>query len=246
MILSYVPLLQTQRELYAMPRGFERFRAYIATMVDDTGDLELPLVAMNPMGKDHIPALLDQYLAFAADDLAAEAMVKTVPQHQHVQGGFQVTLVLADDAQGQWTNRYATEFGHLFQTRPLHRRGWLVGNLWTSEQPAVDTVRTEILKTIFRGVHIQQFGHAQTLGEMMSQEGYAQKMAGCTQSLDLDEINYTREVIAPYLDSEAYPEQMVCLYGDEAAHQLGYEPMGLSRCAGFALALFTAQEKKNG
>lgn len=224
-----------------MPRGFERFRAYIATMVDETGDLELPLVAMNPMGKDHIPTLLDEYLTFEADDLAAEAMIKTIPQHQNVQGEFQVTLVLADDAQGQWTNRYATEFGHLFQTRPLHRRGWLVGNLWTSELPSIETVREEILKTIFRGVHIQQFGYAQTLGEMMAQEGFAQHRAGCQQQFDRDEITYTHEVITPYLESEAYPEQMVCLYGDDAAHALGYEPIGLSPRAGFELALHQAK-----
>ncbi len=37
-----------------------RFRAYPSTMVDDQpGDLALPLVAMNPMGKDHVPDLLD-------------------------------------------------------------------------------------------------------------------------------------------------------------------------------------------
>ena len=52
MSLRYLPLLKTQLDLYAMPRGMERFRAYIKTMTDqDTGDLALPLVAMNPMGK---------------------------------------------------------------------------------------------------------------------------------------------------------------------------------------------------
>jgi hypothetical protein len=43
MNLSFVPLLQVQRDLYAMPRGMERFREYIRTMVDEeTGDLALP------------------------------------------------------------------------------------------------------------------------------------------------------------------------------------------------------------
>lgn len=51
MKLEFVPLLQVQRDLYRMPRGMERFRAYIQTMVDpETKDLQLPLVAMNPMG----------------------------------------------------------------------------------------------------------------------------------------------------------------------------------------------------
>jgi len=36
--LTFVPLLRVQRDLYALPRGMERFRQYIRTMVDaDTG-----------------------------------------------------------------------------------------------------------------------------------------------------------------------------------------------------------------
>ena len=73
MALSFVPLLRIQRELYAMPRGMERFREYIRTMTDqDTGDLALPLVAMNPMGKDHVPALIDEYLALPLKDSVKE------------------------------------------------------------------------------------------------------------------------------------------------------------------------------
>ena len=75
MKLSFLPLLQIQRDLYAMPRGMERFREYIKTMTDaETGDLALPLVAMNPMGKDHIPALIDEYIALGAETIAQQAI----------------------------------------------------------------------------------------------------------------------------------------------------------------------------
>ena len=74
MKLSFLPLLQIQRDLYAMPRGMERFREYIKTMTDpETGDLALPLVAMNPMGKDHVPALIDEYIALGAERIASDA-----------------------------------------------------------------------------------------------------------------------------------------------------------------------------
>ena len=77
MKLSFLPLLQVQRDLYALPRGMERFREYIKTMTDpETGDLALPLVAMNPMGKDHVPALIDQYLALGAEQIAQDAMTR--------------------------------------------------------------------------------------------------------------------------------------------------------------------------
>jgi hypothetical protein len=45
------------------------------------------------------------------------------------------------------------------------------------------------------------------------------------------------EVVAPRLDSECYATSICCLFGDEGAASLGYEPLGLSVRAGFALAL---------
>jgi hypothetical protein len=68
MKLEYVPLLKVQRDLYDIPRGFERFREYIRTMTEPgSGELKVPLVAMNPMGKDHLPPFLDHLLAIDAD-----------------------------------------------------------------------------------------------------------------------------------------------------------------------------------
>jgi len=72
--LEYVPLLKVQRDLYDLPRGFERFREYIRTITGGSDELKLPLVAMNPMGKDHLPPFLDHLLAIDADDVGARAL----------------------------------------------------------------------------------------------------------------------------------------------------------------------------
>src|SRR5918993_5669143 len=108
MQVTFVPLLRVQRDLYALPRGMERFREYIKTMVDaETGDLALPLVAMNPMGKDHVPALIDEYLALGAEEIAEEAMRSVrrggtlVPPDET---SHKVALVVSDDLKGGWTN----------------------------------------------------------------------------------------------------------------------------------------------
>src|ERR1700741_4342261 len=106
MKLSFLPLLQIQRDLYAMPRGMERFREYIKTMTDaETGDLALPIVAMNPMGKDHVPALIDEYLALGAEAIATEATAEAVAL-QTSDREFRVALVVSDDLKGGWTNRW--------------------------------------------------------------------------------------------------------------------------------------------
>jgi hypothetical protein len=38
MDLEYVPLLKTQRDIYRLPRGMERFREYLDALIDKDAD----------------------------------------------------------------------------------------------------------------------------------------------------------------------------------------------------------------
>jgi len=242
--LEFVRLLHVQRDIYRLPRGMERFREYLRTMVDEgTGDLDLPLVAMNPMAKDHVPAMLDRLLDVRADDLGEAALASAAPGLAGLPGRFRVGLVVSDDLKGGWTNRYASEFSHRFESAALHKRAWAVGLLWTSEpEPTPAVVREEVLTAIYRAAHVQQHGVPATLARMLEQEGTAMARAGCTTpALEPDDLAYTREVIAPLLDRSDRAALVPCLFGDEAAHALGYPPQGLSARAGLALALHTAR-----
>lgn len=132
MKLDYVPLLQIQRDLYRLPRGFERFQEYLKTMIDPaTKDLKLPLAAMNPMGKEHLPVFLDD-LSKNADAEAAKAAAAAEATLTTEEGKFKVCLVVSDDLKGGWTNRTTTEFGYRFQQKAYYKRGWIAGILWTS------------------------------------------------------------------------------------------------------------------
>ena len=80
MDLDYVPLLRVMRDLHDIPRGqppdfngMRRFRQYLRTIFPqyETADQLLPLLAMNPLGKDHVTTLLDEFLAMDADDIGA-------------------------------------------------------------------------------------------------------------------------------------------------------------------------------
>lgn len=239
MELTFVPLLHIQRDLYTLPRGMDRFRAYIRTMVDPhTGDLELPLVAMNPMAREHVPSLLDELLGIRADDLGRDAVEAAGPGLADEPGRFKVGLVVADDVRGGWTNRYAAEFSHRFEEAALYKRGWIIGILWASEVPAGRRVRETVMTAIHRAVYIQQHGTAMTLAAMLAQEGRAMARAGCVDPvLDADDLAYTRTVIAPLLQATDRATVMACLFGDAAATALGYPPQGLSPRAGLALAL---------
>jgi hypothetical protein len=245
MHLEFVRLLQVQRDLYRMPRGMDRFRAYLRTMTGPSGkDLELPLVAMNPMGKDHVPALLDRLLELDADEAGEAATSEARADLQSEPGRFKVGLVMADDAHGGWTNRYDYEFGHRIGEAAVYKRGWIVGLLWTSEEPARAAVREEVLTAIYRAAYIQRHGLATSLASMLEQEGIVMAMAGCTgPRLEPDDLEYTRDVIEPLRKATDQPTLMACLFGDEAAAMFGYRPQGLSPRAGLALALQEAQAR---
>ena len=242
MTLQFVPVLQTQLDLYGMPRGMERFRAYIKTMTEaETGDLALPLVAMNPMGKDHVPALIREYVALGAETIAAEAVADAADEVRDTDGDYRLCVVVSDDLKGGWTNRWASEFSHRLESHAFVKRQWLTALLWTSEPASASRVRDEVSTAIFRAHYLLTHPAPKTLGEMLDQEGYATARAGCTSPvLDDDDLEYTRSVIEPLRTATDRATIMACLFGDTAAKTLGYEPRGLSDRAGFALALSDA------
>ena len=67
-------------------------------------------------------------------------------------------------------------------------------------------------------------------------------MAGCSEpSLEPAGLDYTREILQPHLEATDLPTLIPCLFGDPAAHALGYPPQGSSPRAGLALALSDAR-----
>ena len=231
MPLSYVPLLRVQRDLYRLPRSRERFDAYLATMIDSkSGDVRLPLTSMNPMAKDHVPALLDQLLALGADAIG-DAVTDDIGE---IGADYRVTTVLCDDLLGGWTNRFATEFSSRFETKAMMKRGWIVALLWTSEPAEEGRVRRNVAAAIRRAEFVARHGEPKTLAERMQQEGYALSRAG----VDLPPADdRARSVIEPLLETTDMRTSIECLFGDAASRSLGFTERGLPENAGLALAL---------
>jgi hypothetical protein len=256
MNLDYVPLVRVMRELHSIPRGMKRFRQYLRAIFppDPNANQLIPLLAMNPMGKDHVTALLDAYLAMDADGIGARVAAEAAARLADVPGDFKVGLVVADDLMGGWTNRYADEFTYrfgpeVFRSQPCAvklprflKDLWLQGVLWSSEAPSERAVREAILTAALRVAYMHQHGLARNLREMLTQEGQVMALAGCNgPTLDAEDIAYTREVLIPYLDAEDMRTCIECLFGDEAGRTLAFSPRGLSPWAGLALALHDAR-----
>lgn len=241
-MIELVPLLQVQRDLYDLPRSLERFRTYIDTLTDDDGDMELPLSGMNPMGHEHNAQVMDALIELGAEDVANKAVAEA-NQRLGSDHKLRVALVVVDDLRGQWTNRYFTEASHRFESRATDRRGWATVCCWTSESWTSEQIYQETLAAIYRTFYVIQSGYAKRLDDMLVQEGLVMRFAGMTPPpLDADDLAYSREIIEPLLDSEDFPTQFGVLYGDEAARSAGYQPIGLSERAGFAVAYAMASE----
>jgi hypothetical protein len=246
MPLEYIPLLNTQREIYDVPLGLERFKNYLKTIVGSSeDDIELaPLAAMNPMAKDHAKVYLEKLIALDADEVARTALAE-FKSRIYVLDGFDIkaSLVVCDDVKGGWTNRYLNEAKYLldFSKTNFLKRPWLAVPCWTSEDISSDQLRKNTLAALYRLAYMFQH-KAVTLGEVMLQEGYALMFAGDSRWLEHDDLEYTRNVIEPYLETTLFPLQFACLYGDEIAKSVGYQPLGLSHRAGFALALDDAKQ----
>lgn len=237
MELMLQPTLQVQCDLHAVPRGFERFRAYIAALVGDGDDLELPLVSMNPMGKEHIALLLDTLLAFDAEQVAQAEIQAIAPTFAALPGRLALALVATDDVLGGWTNRYFSETSLRFDLGQLLKRNWAVVPIWSSEQWTPERIRAETRAAVYRSAYARRHGNARTLGERLRQEGLTMRFAGIAPpALDADDLAYSCEVLAHYADSSDYPTIIACLYGDEAAREVGYRALGLSPRAGYTVA----------
>jgi hypothetical protein len=257
MKIEYVPLLRVQRELQGLPRNHARFQQYLRTVLDrDRNLVKLPsLLAMNPMGKDHVTARLDALLALDADGVAAQAASEASARLADEPGDVKFALVIADDLMGGWTNRYADEFTFRFgpdQIRfgPSPKSGlprwlehdWITGVLWSSEAPSERGVREATLTAIYRRAYGQRHGPARTLLDMLVQEGHVMALAGCIEPvLEEEDLAYTREVLAPFLNATDMRTAIECLFGDEPGRTLSFTPRGLSPWAGLALALRDAR-----
>lgn len=242
--LTHVPLLRVARDLYDVPRGGERFQEYLRLLTGGPDDAIVPLVALNPLGREHVAAALDALLAIDADGIAARAVEEAGQRLAPLSLDARVGLSLADDVAGGWTHRHLSDAAHRFGLSAALKRRWIGVLFWASETPTVGRVRAETLAAIFRSAYATRFGEAKTLNQMMVQEGLAARFAGLPAPiLSAGEHERIRAVIEPRRQRTETPITFACLYGDDAAREVGYPALGLPPDAGFRLAAIEAYER---
>jgi hypothetical protein len=270
MNIELIPTLAIQRELYEKPRDMVRFQWYLDQVIGETEpgkrDVVVPIGAANPMGREHCLATAQALLAIDAEAVMMQAIEEARTRLADVNCEARVALNILDDLRGGWTHRYFNEagmrFGSEYSQRANRSRQFVIVPCWASEAHTPASVRSETLAALFRHAWWQKHGVTKTLKEIMPLDGYASRFASPSpvlshsdgpgegsdglshrrgEGLDADDLAYTREVLQPHLDAHELPITLPCMFGDPAARECGYEPMGLSARAGFALALDEAR-----
>lgn len=234
--LTYIPTLAAARDLYLMPRDMSRFQAYLRTLTGDTDDIELPLMAMNPMAREYALEAVAHLIDVGADAEGEAAMEDATQRLRGVPGALRATLVVSDDIGGMWTHRPSSELADRFGPHAFDRRGWSVAVTWTSDRLTRAGVRVVVLAAVYRTAHRLACGPAQDLGALLRQEARAARFAGLNP---VPPTATAREVVPRLRSASDQPTVFAAWCGDLAAETLGYDPLGLD--PGHALAVEMAE-----
>jgi hypothetical protein len=215
--------LEKVRELYQLPRTFERFQSYLNLVRVDTGTEALPLSKLNPMAKEHALTYVETLIAMNAEDLVCAGAIEAASRLDGNEA-LKVLLVVMDDAKGGWTNHYFAEFAHRYESKYEVAHGWATVVVWTAEKPAPELLRARAFESVYRTIDERRHGPVRTLRDILDREIRTQRFA---ESVSPYEGADYRAKVEPYLDSHAAPVVMTALYGDAAAATLGYPPLGI-------------------
>jgi len=244
MQLEIIPTLHLQRELLSQPRNMERFYNYLATITGGHDDIEVPIVSLNPMGREHNVAKIDELLAFDAEKVAAQVVEEANARLVQIELSRRLSLVIVDNLGGLWSNRHLIEFSYCcpqkIPKKTVIKQGFYEVGLFVSEIWTAEALRQTLLRVAYRLAHMHVYGLPKTVQHVMRQEGRALRFAGAPLTFAPDEMEYSRHVLAPHREAADMPSMMAALFGDEAAHAFGYPPLGLSPRAGLEVALAEA------
>ncbi len=244
-------ILKDCRAIYHLEGVMARYQSYVALMTGSNGEF-LPLGSFSPMGQRQA-AYLDALLELGAEDFAAHVGDEVCAELNELPDVYRLMLVVVDEPRNGWTQRFLTDADWRFSektdslpkaARPQGFDRWVSVQLWTDVPVTPEYVRQETRAALYRAAYTWRHGFPHALEAMMRQEGNALRFAGSALNLEPDELAYTAAILEPLRSSTHYATNFAALYGDAAARSVGFEPLGLSANAGFALALERAVDPR--
>lgn len=237
------PTLRKMADVYALTREggpkSPRFAAYVSQTENNWG-----MVPYNPMAGDAALETVNALIAMDAETLAERTAQQIVNECHYTD---ELTLAISVRSKGLWTDRVATEVDERVtgKTRVAHRG---VVSIWSREENSSQDVLRESAAEAVRVMWHAQHGVADTLNRVLACEGLAYAIAEPVGGLGPYATELTPEetvaVIEAFevLGDTTQPGEIAgVIYGDEAAAQIGWTPLGISKYAGYRWAITRAR-----
>lgn len=233
------PTLQTMAQIYEMsseggPKS-PRFAAYVARTPTQFG-----LVPYNPMAGDAARDAVNALLALDAETVARHAAGSVAVACEYAP---ELVLAIAVRSKGLWSDRVATEVDERVTGKPrVPHRGII--SLWSREENTVATIARESAAEAVRVMWHAEHGIADTLNRVLACEGLAYALAASAADLGPysaplmpEESIAVIEALEVLGDTRQAGEIAGVLYGDAAAKEMGWTPLGIPPYAGYRWAI---------
>lgn len=237
------PTLHTMAGVYALTREggpkSPRFAAYVAQTPTNFG-----LVPYNPMAGDAALDSVNALIALDAETISERAAQLVAARCNYAEA---ITLAIAVRSKGLWTDRVATEVDERVtgKSRVPHRG---IISLWSREETSAADVARESIAEAVRVMWHAQHGIADTLNRVLACEGLAYALAeahsGSGAHAGVAAPEETVAVIEAFEvlgDTTQASEIAGVLYGDDAAKEMGWTPLGIPKYAGYRWAIARAK-----
>ncbi len=239
MPLALLPVVDLMLEYYELPGGFERFKEYIRLLTGGTGDdMKLPIGGFNPMGKAHVKEKLLELKNLKAEAIMS-GIISEFNSKDQLFGSetFHVSVSLADDLKGGWTNRYTTDYQAKFNSGSIIKRKFQPVGFWTSDSVSKELIELRTKETLYRLQYQLKFPKPETLEDHVKQEAFVNTALGQESDTSITDYSEIKDFYTVHKTTIEYPVIFNFLYGDQAAEELGYKPIGIKiPFAGFEFA----------
>ncbi len=243
------PIIEKMLELYQKPRNFDRFQDYLGILQGVTkGDLAIPISGFNPMAKEHVVEKLLELKAINAEQIIADTISELNKKGIKEGNGkvFKLSLTLADDLKGGWTNRFTTDYDSKFKLNALINRHFCTPVFWTSENFDAIVIRERTLEYAFRTVHWMSKPKPKTLQAHVEQEVFVAKQIKYQSKAESCNVQQLDDFYKKHKETDDYSVIFNFFYGDKASEQLGFKTYGIGEdMAGFRFVRNISFEKKN-
>lgn len=233
--------------LYRSPANADRFTEYMNILQGNSpGDITMPVTFFNPMGKDHVLKKLMELQELNAEGLIEETLtiINNTATAAAISGEINVSLALADDMGGGWTNRYTTDYDSKFNINDLLKRGFCNPVFWVSETYSVAKIKERTADYCYRILYRLTSPQPLTLEDHIQQEIFvARHNPFSPQDKPLCDFNSMDAYYNQYKEMSQPPTIFNFLYGDEACKELGHASYGIKHAfAGYSYAKLLAHK----